>query len=106
MLEEVDAEAALRAESATQTIVRVKAGSIVVEAEGANYAPIVKRESKKERRARQQERAREQQQVAATASPTDGGGDGCDAADEAPTEAVVVCLIVLCSRARERGCRF
>ena len=90
VLEEVDAEAALRAESATLTIVRVEAGSIVVEAEGANYAPIVKRESKKERRARQQERAREQQQVAATASPTVGGGDGCDAADEAPTEAVVV----------------
>ena len=91
VLQVVDAAAVLRAETAAQTIVRVEAGSIVVEAEGANYARIVKRESKKERRARQQERAREQQKAAATAPQmVDGGGDGTDAADEAPTEAVVV----------------
>ena len=92
VLEEVDAEAALRAETITQKIVRVEAGSIVVEAEGPNYAPVVKRDSKKERRARQQERAREQQKAAAaTASPVadGGGGDGTDAADEAPTAVVV-----------------
>ena len=76
VLEEVDTEAALGAEEATLTIVRVEAGSVVVEADGANYAPLVKRESKKERRARQQEDAREQQKAAATAPPTtvDGGG--------------------------------
>lgn len=92
VLEEVDTEAALGAEEATLTIVRVEAGSVVVEADGANYAPVVKRESKKERRARQQEDAREQQKAAATASPTtaDGGGDGgTDAGVEAPTEAGV-----------------
>ena len=91
-LEEVDTEAALGAEEATLTIVRVEAGSVVVEADGANYAPVVKRESKKERRARQQQDAREQQKAAATASPTtaDGGGDGgTDAGVEAPTEAGV-----------------
>ena len=55
VLEEVDAEATVRAEGGTQKIVRVEAGSIVVEAEGANYAPVVKRESKKARRARQQQ---------------------------------------------------
>ena len=90
VLEEVDTEAALGAEEATLTIVRVEAGSVVVEADGANYAPLVKRESKKERRARQQEDAREQQKAAATASPTtaDGGGDGgTDAGVEAPSEA-------------------
>ena len=38
VLDQVDAEAVLRAESATQRIVRVEAGSIVVDAEGANYA--------------------------------------------------------------------
>ena len=88
----MDTEAALGAEEATLTIVRVEAGSVVVEADGANYAPLVKRESKKERRARQQEDAREQQKAAATASPTtaDGGGDGgTDAGVEAPTEAGV-----------------
>ena len=37
VLEEVDTDAALRVETATQTIVRVEAGSIVVEADGANY---------------------------------------------------------------------
>ena len=63
VLDEVDAEAELRAESVAQRIVRVEAGTIVVEADGANYAPAIKRESKKERRARQQERAREQQQA-------------------------------------------
>ena len=68
VLEEVDTEAALGAEEATLTIVRVEAGSVVVEADGANYAPLVKRESKKERRARQQEDAREQQ--------TEGSGNG------------------------------
>ena len=60
VLEEVDTEAALGAETAMLTIVRVEAGSVVVEADGANYAPLVKRESKKERRSRQQEDAREQ----------------------------------------------
>ena len=49
---------AAREESATQTIVRVEAGSIVVEADLANYTPEVKRESKKARRARQQDKAR------------------------------------------------
>ena len=48
VLEEVDTEAALGAEEAMLTIVRVEAGSVVVEADGANYAPVVKRESKKE----------------------------------------------------------
>jgi len=48
VLEEVDTEAALGAETAMLTIVRVEAGSVVVEADGANYAPVVKRESKKE----------------------------------------------------------
>ena len=37
---------------------RVEAGSIVVEADLANYTPEVKRESKKARRARQQDKAR------------------------------------------------
>ena len=63
VLQVVDAAAVLRAETAAQTMVRVEAGSIVVEADGANYAPVVKREGKKERRARQQEHAREQQKV-------------------------------------------
>ena len=49
VLQEVDAEAALRAEAGAQTIVRVEAGSIVVEADGANYTSVVKRESKKVR---------------------------------------------------------
>ena len=48
VLVEVDKEAALGAEEAMLTIVRVEAGSVVVEADGANYAPVVKRESKKE----------------------------------------------------------
>ena len=43
VLEEVDTEAALGAEEAMLTIVRVEAGSVVVEADGANYAPVVKR---------------------------------------------------------------
>lgn len=90
VLDQVDAEAVLRAESATQRIVRVEAGSIVVDAEGANYAPIVKRESKKERRARQQKKARDQQQAAATASQMEGGGTGSiEAADNSQLEAVV-----------------
>ena len=38
VLEEVDTEAALGAETAMLTIVRVEAGSVVVEADGANYA--------------------------------------------------------------------
>jgi hypothetical protein len=90
VLEEVDVEAVLCAESATQKIVRVEAATIVVEAEGANYSPVVKRESKKQRRARQQEKAREQQQAAATALQNGGGNGRTEAADEAQPEAVVV----------------
>ena len=88
VLEEVDVEAELRAESFAQRIVRVEAGTIVVEADGANYAPAVKRESKKKRRARQQEQAREQQQASLPAESAgreeSGGADGrTDTAAEA-----------------------
>ena len=51
VLHEVDAEAVLRAESAKQKIVRVEAGSIVVEADGANDAPVVNRQGEQERAA-------------------------------------------------------
>ena len=86
-LNQVDETGLLRAEGATHTIVRVEADSIVVEDEGANYAPAVKRENKKARRARQQQRAREQQE-AGDVPPLTTASDG-DGSEEPPVEAVV-----------------
>ena len=82
--EHVDVEASLRMERSSSVIVRVAAGSIVVAAEGPNYVPKVKRETKKQRRARQQQAARDQQEAAAReaeqspgdAASTDAGADG------------------------------
>ena len=76
-LEEVNDEGLLAHEQRSDVIVRVAAGTIVVEAEGPNYVPHKKRETKKQRRARQQQKAREQQQCAeaeaeAVASDTTG----------------------------------
>jgi hypothetical protein len=88
VLEEVDLQAALRTETAMQTIVRVEAGSIVVEAEGANYVPAVKREGKKERRARQQEQAREQQREQAEAAAEPTGGTAAVAEDTTEADSV------------------
>ena len=85
-LEEVDVDSVLRAEAAdTVRIVRLEAGSFEFEDEGQNYAPTVKRESKKERRARQQQKAREQLEAAAPLPPPTEDGDG---GEEPPVEAV------------------
>lgn len=65
-LEEIDVEGLLATElRRTEIIVRVKPDSIVIEAEGPNYVPTVKRETKKARRARQQQQARQKQAAAA-----------------------------------------
>ena len=61
-LQERDEDGLLRSEQQGAALVRVAADTVVVETEGPNYTPKVKRESKKERRARQQQRAREQQE--------------------------------------------
>ena len=66
-LEEVDVDNLLAVEQRGDVIVKVEAGTIVVEADGPNYTPHVKHERKKARRARQQEAARQKQAGAAEA---------------------------------------
>ena len=60
--EELNAEEVLVDERHSDVIVRVAASTIVVEAEGPNYVPGKKRETKEQRRARQQAKAREHHQ--------------------------------------------
>ena len=66
-LQEVNVEKLLANESRDDVVVRVAAVSIVLDTEGPNYVPEVRRATKKQRRARQQQEAREEQ---ATAHPT------------------------------------
>ena len=66
-LDDVDVDDLLAAEQRGDVIVRVEAGTIVVEADGPNYVPSVKPETTKARRARQQEAARQKQAAAAEA---------------------------------------
>ena len=87
-LEEVDVDDLLAVEQRGDVIVRVEAGTIVVEADGPNYTPHVKHERKKARRARQQEAARQKQAAAADAeAEAEAKAEAEDAEAEAEAEA-------------------
>ena len=87
-LEEVNVEEVLADERLSDVIVRVAASTIVVEAEGPNYVPNKKRETKKQRRARQQAKAREQQQQQQAEAEAEAAGEATRTHSAAPATPV------------------